>query len=71
MRKTTHKQQPTSSTESLIKTGKKRDIELAEDELSQVTGGETKIIITKTTASDPTLSTKQIDVSTDPIKSKY
>jgi hypothetical protein len=42
MRKTTQKQQRRSSTDSLIKTGKKRDIELAEDELDQVTGGETK-----------------------------
>ena len=42
MRKTIQKQQRRSPTDSLIKTGKKRDIELAEDELNQVTGGETK-----------------------------
>jgi hypothetical protein len=40
--KETPKQQPTLSTDSLIKTSKKGDIELTEKELGKVSGGNKK-----------------------------
>jgi hypothetical protein len=39
MRKKTHKQQKKSSTDTLLKTSKKKDIELTEKELGKVSGG--------------------------------
>jgi type VI protein secretion system component Hcp len=39
MHKKTHKQQQRSSTDALLKTTKKKDIELTEKELGKVTGG--------------------------------
>jgi hypothetical protein len=39
MRKKTHKQQQKSSTDALLKTSKKKDIELTEKELGKVSGG--------------------------------
>jgi hypothetical protein len=77
MRKTTQKQQRRSSTDSLIKTGKKRDIELAEDELNQVTGGETKgagpiVSIDIESKTYPGgVGTKGVDLPPLPTKSKY
>ena len=38
MRKKAHKQQRKSSTDTLLKTSRKKDIELTEKELGQVTG---------------------------------
>jgi uncharacterized protein YwbE len=77
MRKTTQKQQRRSSTDSLIKTGKKRDIELAEDELDQVTGGETKGAVTIVTIESKTYpggtypGGKGTDLPPWPTKTKY
>ncbi len=76
MRKTTQRQQRISSTDSLIKTGKKRDIELAEDELDQVTGGETKgagpVSIDIESKTYPGgIGTKGVDLPPLPTKSKY
>ena len=45
MRKKTHKQQRKSSTDTLLKTSKKKDIELTEKELGKVTGGTDKVRI--------------------------
>ena len=39
MRKKAHKQQRTSSPDTLLKTSKKKDIELTEKELGKVSGG--------------------------------
>jgi bacteriocin-like protein len=39
MRKKTHKQQRKLSTDTLLKTSKKKDIELTEKELDKVSGG--------------------------------
>jgi hypothetical protein len=39
MDKKTHKQQRKSSTDALLKTSKKKDIELTEKELGKVSGG--------------------------------
>jgi hypothetical protein len=39
MRKKTHKQHRKSSPDTLLKTSRKKDIELTEKELGQVTGG--------------------------------
>jgi bacteriocin-like protein len=39
MRKKTHKQQRKSSADTLLKTSKKKDIELTEKELDKVSGG--------------------------------
>ena len=41
MRKKTHKQQRKLSTDTLLKTSKKKDVELTAKELGQVTGGTT------------------------------
>ena len=73
MRKKTQKQQWRSSSDSLIKTGKKRDIEMTENELNKVTGGETKgtTTITDYPISSKTYPTKGYDLPTGPIKSKY
>ena len=71
MRKTTQKQQRSSSTDSLIKTGKRRDIELAEDELNQVTGGDKTAPVQDCLIVSKTNPTKEIDVTTLPTKSKY
>ena len=45
MRKKTHKQQRKLSTDTLLKTSKKKDIELTEKELGKVTGGTDKVRI--------------------------
>ena len=58
-----HTQHRKSSTDSLLKT-KTRDIELTEQELGQVTGGD-KTIDIKTGSSD-----KYIDVNPQPIYTK-
>jgi bacteriocin-like protein len=59
MRKKTHKEHRKLSTDSLLKAGKKRDIELAENELNQVTGGDKSQVvwtgISKTGGGDPYL----------------
>jgi bacteriocin-like protein len=39
MRKKTHKQQRKLSTDTLLKTSKKKDIELTEEELKKISGG--------------------------------
>ena len=45
MRKKTHKQQRKSSTDTLLKTSRKKDIELTEKELGKVSGGTDKVRI--------------------------
>jgi hypothetical protein len=49
MRRKAHKQQRKLSTDTLLKTSRKKDIELTEKELGKVTGGTDKVRIRFTT----------------------